>query len=138
MIIGVGIDLVSISRIERERELDPGWRENVFTPHEIEYCEEKRYPAQHYAARFAAKEAFFKALPGNPPRGLHWREIEISNQPNGQPLISLSGCIRSFTDRLRIRSICLSLSHTRDLAIAGVLIDADTKLPPTTNNEDAE
>lgn len=138
MLIGIGIDLVSVSRIEREISLDPDWSKDVFTPFEIEYCENKHYPPQHYAARFASKEAFFKALPDSPPRGLIWRDIEIYRLPDGKPQISLSGHIAAFVSRLRVRSIFLSISHTRDLAIANVAIDADPEQDNSLNNKDVE
>lgn len=127
MIAGVGVDLVEVSRVERELELDPAWRESLFTPLEAAYCEKKHYPAQHFAAHFAGKEALFKALPGNPPRGFNWLEIEISHHSSGAPQLTLNGALAAYAHEQGVCSISISLSHTREYALAGVIVEAEPR-----------
>lgn len=109
-----------------ERELQAGGDQflaQVFSREEIAYCESKRYPARHYAARFAAKEAVLKALAPEPGRGVAWREIEVSGG-GGPPRVVLHGALRARADALRVTRISLSLSHTAALAMAGVVVES--------------
>ncbi|MBP7870250.1 MAG: holo-ACP synthase, partial [Candidatus Saccharicenans sp.] len=77
MIFGVGVDIIEVDRIEDKLSRTPGLKDKLYTPVEIGYCESKKFPAQHYAARFAAKEAFLKALGTGWSRGVKFSEIEI-------------------------------------------------------------
>jgi holo-[acyl-carrier protein] synthase len=109
-----------------ERELAKeggGFRDDVFTPTEIEYCQGKRYPAQHYAARFAAREALFKALERTPVDGLSWRDIEVVMDDDGVPSIILHGKMKALAQELGVRIIHCSLSHTATMALAYVLVE---------------
>ena len=125
MIAGVGCDMIEVERIERELQKEgDDFRDSIFTPGEIEYCQKKRYPAQHYAARFAAKEAVFKALSAGYSGGLTWMDVEIQNGPAGQPIVKLSGKVLETTERLGIRKVLVSLSHTRTLAIAYIILES--------------
>ena len=84
--LGIGADLCDVGRMQRELEREGhGFRDRVFTPGEVAYCESKRYPAPHYAARFAAKEAVFKALSGPRLERLPWQDAEIENDAEGRP-----------------------------------------------------
>lgn len=118
---GIGIDLVEVSRI-REMLEKHGRRftERTFTPGEITYCSACADPAMHYAARFAAKEAVAKALgTGLWAEGVVWTDIEVIRDPNGRPTIRLHGAAREHAGE----STCLvSLTHTRDLAMAQVML----------------
>ena len=113
--LGIGVDLIEIERVRRAlyRHGD-GFRDRCFTAAEREYCESKANPAQHYAGRFAAKEAVGKALGS----GVYftWREIEIRGRP--KPGVHLSGRTARFAERIGAGPIELSMTHSRELAAA--------------------
>ncbi len=109
----IGVDLIEIGRIERALARE-GFRERVFTEAERAYCDSRPNPAQHYAARFAGKEAIGKAL-GCGVR-FTWREIEIAGRP--KPGVRLSGWTRAWGERVGAGSIDLSMTHSRELAAA--------------------
>jgi holo-[acyl-carrier protein] synthase len=115
----VGIDLIEIARVRRalERHGD-GFRGRCFTAAERAYCESKPNPAQHYAGRFAAKEAVGKAIGS----GVYftWLEIEISGRP--KPGVHLSGRTAAFADRVGAGQIEVSMTHSRELAAAVALV----------------
>jgi holo-[acyl-carrier protein] synthase len=125
MIIGIGVDLFSVTRAEDEIDRpDHGLRDQVFTPVEIAYCEAKRYPGQHYAARFAAKEAVFKALGAVALEGQHWREVEVHSDPHtGRSRVELHGEVKKAAEQLGARRVHISLSHARDWAVASVVLE---------------
>lgn len=124
MILGIGTDLLDVSRMEEElRSGGAGFREAVFTPGESAYCGAKRYPARHFAARFAAKEALLKALPGAGPAP-PLREIEVQSDPEGRPSLVLHGRARERAARLGVARIFLSLSHTGGVAAAQVVLES--------------
>lgn len=110
----VGVDLIEIERIARAIERYPRFSERVFTEAEREYCRSRRNPAQHYAARFAGKEAVGKAL-GCGVR-FTWREIEIVGRP--KPSVALSGRTEAYAQRTGAAAIELSMTHSRGLAAA--------------------
>jgi holo-[acyl-carrier protein] synthase len=112
--VRVGVDLIEIPRIARALERYPDFRERCFTETEREYCEGRPNPAQHYAARFAGKEAVGKAL-GSGVR-FTWREIEIAGRP--KPGVTLSGRTRAWAERVGAGRIELSMTHSRELATA--------------------
>ena len=123
MIKGVGVDMVEIERVRRLIESDRGFAERVFTPREIAYCEGKFSRAQHYAARFTAKEAFFKALGTGFRDGMSWKDVEVENDRLGKPQLRLAAvALRQFRRR-RLKRALLSLSHTRGMAVALVVIE---------------
>lgn len=109
----VGIDLIEIDRIRRALER-PGFRERCFTEAERAYCDAKPNPPQHYAARFAGKEAVGKAL----GCGVHftWKEIEIAGRP--KPGVLLSGRTAAWAEMVRAGAIDLSMTHSKGLAAA--------------------
>ncbi len=116
----VGVDLIEIERIRRALERYPGFRERCFTEAERAYCDSRPDPAQHYAARFAGKEAVGKALGS----GVHftWREIEIAGRP--KPSVRLSGRTQVWAERERARAVDLSMTHSRQLAAAICLVES--------------
>jgi holo-[acyl-carrier protein] synthase len=114
----VGVDLIEIPRIARALERHPGFRERCFTEAERAYCDTKPNPPQHYAARFAGKEAVGKAL-GSGVR-FTWREIEITGRP--KPGVTLSGSTKARAERVGAGRIELSMTHSRELAQAVCLI----------------
>jgi holo-[acyl-carrier protein] synthase len=111
--VRVGVDLIEIARIEQALARD-GFRERVFTEAEREYCDSRAKPAQHYAARFAGKEAVGKAL----GCGVHftWREIEIAGRP--KPKVRLAGTTKAFAERTGAGRIDLSMTHSKEIAAA--------------------
>jgi holo-[acyl-carrier protein] synthase len=123
-IYGIGVDLVNIARINRVIER---WGENflrrTFTPREIAYCTAKASPRQHYAARFAAKEAVFKALGTGWDLGVGWLDVEVANRGEaGPPDIILSGKALEILGAPSSFRVLLSLSHDKDYAVAQAVI----------------
>ena len=114
----VGVDLIEIERIERALERYADFRARCFTDAERKYCDSRGRPAQHYAARFAGKEAVGKAL-GCGVR-FTWREIEIVGRP--KPGVKLSGRTKAWAEKVRAGAIDLSMSHSKGLATAVCLV----------------
>ena len=123
MIKGTGIDIIDIKRIKTAIEDDTKFIEKIFTKREIDYCRAKHKKEIHYAARFASKEAFFKALGTGWRYGMKWHEISIKNNSLGKPEIEISGKVEDFFKKHKLKTIHLSISHTRELAIAQVIIE---------------
>jgi len=124
MIYGIGTDIIEVDRIAAKMEKGKGFRDMVFTPHEIAYCDAQASPAQHYAARFAAKEAFLKAMGTGWGHGkINFDEIEIRNDETGKPSLKLTGNAISCYSELQIKQILVSLSHIKATAIAMVVIE---------------
>jgi holo-[acyl-carrier protein] synthase len=124
MIIGIGIDLIEISRIEAAlARYGERFLHRVFTPDEIAYARRKHHPAPHLAGRFAAKEAALKALGTGKSGGIRWRDVEILPSPSGKPRIAFHGRAHEHLQTLRGRQVHVSISHGRDLAIAAVIIE---------------
>ena len=125
MILGIGIDQCEVRRMQRQ--LDPpanGFVTSVFQPAEIAYCNGKHHPAQHFAARFAAKEAALKALAAAGGKGSFWLDMEVINAAGrATPGSSWADAWASWPARLGVRTIHLSLTHTADLAAAVVVVE---------------
>jgi holo-[acyl-carrier protein] synthase len=125
MILGIGHDIIEIARVKAELAKDgDNFKSEIFTPLEIEYCDAKHYPERHYAARFAAKEALFKAMSVARGTGISWLEIEVQNGFGGEPIIILSGEAFMQGERMGVNRILVSLSHTAELASANVLLES--------------
>lgn len=125
MIYGIGIDIVSIPRIERM--LDRWGRiftQRVFTPAEIAFCEGRSNPGQHFALRWAAKEAMLKALGMGLRGGIKWTDIEVVNDPSGQPSFQLHNRAKGFLIDRNIKAAFVSISHERDYGVAHVVLEA--------------
>ena len=118
-IIGVGTDIVEVVRIgqmiERHGEV---FLNRVFTDDEIRYCQRRREYTQHYAGRWAAKEAVMKTLGTGWSRGVGWRDIEICSSKSGQPSIILRGAAREIAQQAGICDVLISISHCRSFATA--------------------
>ncbi|MFZ5518421.1 MAG: holo-ACP synthase [Candidatus Zhuqueibacterota bacterium] len=124
MIFGIGIDIIEVARVEKQiAGDDSGFLKRIFSEKEIGYCELKRNRAQHYAARFAAKEAFFKAIGIGWRNGLAWSEIEILDDDLGKPNIFLHGKAKQFIDENHIKQLHVSLSHLKETAVAVVILE---------------
>jgi holo-[acyl-carrier protein] synthase len=119
---GIGADVVSVSRLERSLTRTAGFAESVFTPQERVYCEAQRAPARHYAARFAAKEAFLKALGIGLWGGVALTDIEVRRGPGGAPALGLGPTAAAALSRTGGGAPLLSLSHDGDIALAMVVV----------------
>jgi holo-[acyl-carrier protein] synthase len=124
MIYGVGTDLAEVERIAEKIGKEAGFRELVYSQTEIIYCEAKRNKFEHYAARFAAKEAFFKAMGTGWINGTAFNEIEITHDENGKPVISFLGNTAITMAELKLGSISVSLTHIKKMASAIVIIES--------------
>ena len=123
MIGGIGIDMIEVNRIAESIGKDSGFRELVFSPSEITYCEKKTNKFEHYAARFAAKEAFYKALGEGWMANTAFSEIEVFHDEKGKPEIRLLGDTEKHLSVMGIRRIHVSLSHLKSIASAVVIIE---------------
>ena len=124
MIYGIGVDIVSIVRIE---SVIKRWGDRfigrVFAPDEAAICYDRAYPSSAFALRFAAKEAFSKALGSGMRKGLKWRDIEVFNYPSGKPSLRLHGTSFEICRERDITGIHLSLSDEGEYGIAMVVLD---------------
>ena len=116
----VGVDLIEIERVRRALER-PRFRERCFTAAEQAYCDSRPNPAQHYAARFAGKEAVGKALGFGVARLWAWQDIEIAGRP--KPGVALSGRVGAWAEKIGAGAIDLSMTHSRELATAVCVVD---------------
>jgi holo-[acyl-carrier protein] synthase len=115
-IVGLGVDICEIARMERALARHPTLRARVFTPEEIAYCDTKARPAESFAGRFAAREAAIKALGGY--RGRRWQDISVARHPSGAPTIVLAGNAKDRADELGITRILITFTHERTSAVA--------------------
>ena len=122
MILGLGTDMIEIARIEHSlQRFGDNFLHRVYTAGEIAYCQRKlKTAAESFAARFAAKEAGAKALGTGISHGVSWREFEVTRAPGHRPELVLHGRARELADRMGITRLSLTLSHSRDHAIAVV------------------
>ena len=127
MIVGLGMDLADIARIERLLARHPERaRARLFTAGERAYCDRRGAPARHFAARFAAKEAAYKALSGTEDaRHIHWQEIEVANSPlDGRPLLRLHGRAAHRAAELGVTRMHITLTHSEGVAAAVVVLES--------------
>ena len=124
MIVGSGIDLVEIARIQQSLErFGQRFLNRVFTPAEQAYCMRKRNAAESLAARFAAKEAGAKALGTGISRGVNWLEIEVVREPGGRPNLRFHGRAAEIAAQLGVAHAALSITHTASLSMANVILE---------------
>lgn len=125
MIVGTGIDLTEIPRIQQSHErFGVRFLNRVYTHAEQTYCLRKRNSAESLAARFAAKEAAAKALGTGISHGINWLEIEVVREPSGRPTLAFHGRAEEFARRLGVVRASLSLTHTDELAMASVILES--------------
>jgi len=124
MIIGSGIDLVEIGRIQQSVDrYGQRFLDRVYTGAEQAYCLRKKKAGESLAARFAAKEAGAKALGTGISYGVNWLEIEVVREPSGRPTIQYHGRAAEIAARLGVTRAALSITHTADLAMASVVLE---------------
>lgn len=118
-VLGIGADIVECLRIarmiERHGEL---FIDRVYTPKEIRYCQSRKQATQHFAGRWAAKEAILKALGTGWRKGISWRDIEVVNDAMGKPVVSVRGGAREIVEQRGIRELLVTVSHCRSHATA--------------------
>jgi holo-[acyl-carrier protein] synthase len=119
----VGLDLIEIERVARALARYPSFRERCFTEAERTYCESRPNPPQHYAARFAGKEAVGKALGFGVARAFAWKDVEIDGRP--KPAVRLSGRVGAWSRRVGAGDIDLSMTHSRGMAAAVCVVTDD-------------
>lgn len=124
MIFGTGVDIVDITRFERLlSEGNNRLFERLFTSHELEYCAAKKWSAQHYALRFAAKEAFLKACGLGLREGMTWHDVEVVNDGLGKPDLRLHGKALQLFTAMELFKTFVSLSHDGKFAVAMVILE---------------
>ena len=132
MIVGVGVDMVETSRIERALERHgERFLARIFTAGEAEYCRRMKNRTQHLAARFAAKEAAAKALGTGVAQGVAFRQIEVVKDPHGKPLLEFHGEAARRAESLGVRAAHVSLTHVGSMAAAVAVLEGDG--PPAVN-----
>ena len=126
MIVGTGVDIAETSRIEQVIE-SHGERfpKRIYTPAEIEYCERFKNKAERYAARFAAKEAAFKALGTGWREGIRWLDVEVTHLPSGKPELVLTGRALEIARQLGVTRASVSISHSDRYVVAQVIMESD-------------
>lgn len=126
MIVGTGIDLAEVDRIRQSIErYGERFLKRVYTPGEIAYVERKANKFERYAARFAAKEAGMKAIGTGWRRGVTWQDFEVANLPSGRPTLRLTGVAAQVAERMGVKRISLSLTHTTQNGMAFVILEDD-------------
>ena len=126
MICGTGVDIAETSRIEQSLERHgERFAKKVFTAAEIAYCEKFKNRGERYAARFAAKEAAFKALGTGWRAGVRWLDVEVTHLPSGKPELVLSGRAKEIAQQLRVVRMSISISHSDRYVVAMVVFEGD-------------
>ena len=124
MIVAIGIDIIEVARIREVLLRTPRFAERVFTLAERAYCEGRgTVAAQHYAARFAAKEAALKALQTGWRGGISWHDVEITSLESGAPFLNFQGEVQRLLEKSGATAAHLSMSHTSEHAIAQVVLE---------------
>lgn len=124
MIVGLGVDIAEVERIKGAIERHGHtFLRRVYTPKEVEYCERFKNKFERYAGRFAAKEAAMKALGTGWARGVRWVDVEVVREKGGRPSIQLAGEAAKVAERLGVKHIALSITHTGTQALAQVIFE---------------
>src|SRR5215475_8434932 len=126
MIVGTGVDITEVARIKAAVErFGDRFLKRVFTPAEVQYCTYKANPEERLAARFAAKEAGMKAIGTGLRHGVTWQDVEVLRKPGQRPVLKFNGKAAEFAERLGCKRTHLSLSHTKEQAIAHVILEGE-------------
>lgn len=123
MLVGIGVDIVEIERIGRILSENRNMIHRLFTAEEIEYCSNRKKSYQHFAVRFAAKEAALKALGVGWSDGIHWTDVEVVNRQSGQPELRLSGRAQEIFEAAGACRSLVTLSHGENYAVAMVAFE---------------
>ena len=126
-IIGIGIDVVDCDRIESSIErFGERFLKRVFTEGEIAYSQSMKFPARHFAARFAAKEALSKAFGTGIGKSMGWRDLDVQKKESGEPFVVLTGGAEEMANQRGVARVWISLSHTDQLGMATIVLEGDT------------
>lgn len=126
MIVGTGIDLAEVDRIaEAIERFGERFLRRVFTEAEMRYCDSKANRMERYAGRFAAKEAAMKAIGTGWRGGVAWTDFEVRREPGGRPTIVFHGKAAEFASKLGVKNVALSITHTKDVAMAQVILEGE-------------
>lgn len=126
MIVGTGVDLVETPRIaDALKRHGERFSKRLYTAAEIAYCERFKNPAERYAARFAAKEAAFKALGTGWRQGVRWLDVEVTHQRSGKPELVLTGRAEELARKMRVARTAVSISHADGYVVAQVIFESD-------------
>lgn len=135
---GIGVDIIEIARVERALERTPGIRQRIFTDEERAYCERTARPAQHYAGRFAAREAVLKALGTGFSKGVGLKDVSVTRDEAGRPQALLAGRAAEVAAEQGVVEIALSLSFTHDMAVANAVAVTEAARPRKEEAHDPE
>jgi holo-[acyl-carrier protein] synthase len=125
VIVGMGIDVAEVNRIRQVVEAQAErFLKRVYTPAEVAYCEQFKNKYERYAGRFAVKEAAMKALGTGWSRGVRWVDVEVVRQRGGRPTLELKGEAKNIADRLGVKHIAVSITHTAEQAFAQVIFES--------------
>jgi holo-[acyl-carrier protein] synthase len=123
-ILGIGVDMVEVERIQHSLDrFGERFMKRVFTEGEIAYCQSMRFPARHFAARFAAKEAVSKAFGTGIGKAMSWRDIDVHKKESGEPFLVFHAAAAALAKERAIKSAWISLSHTDHHALAMIVIE---------------
>ena len=126
MIVGTGVDITEVNRIAASiQRFGRRFLERVFTAEEIHYCESRANKLERYAGRFAAKEAAMKAIGTGWSRGVRWQDVEVRRVPGGRPTMAFHGKAAEFFRKLGAARAQLSITHTKELAMAQVILESE-------------
>ena len=126
---GIGVDIIEIARVERALKRTPRMAQRLFTDEERAYCERTARPAQHYAGRFAAREAVLKALGTGFSQGIGLKDVSVTRDESGRPQVLLAGRAAEVAAEQGVLEIALSLSFTRDMAVANAVAVTEAARP---------
>ncbi|MDQ6862025.1 MAG: holo-ACP synthase [Verrucomicrobiota bacterium] len=123
-VVGIGVDLVETARIDHSLDrFGERFLQRVFTAGEIAYCQSMKFPARHFAARFAAKEAVSKAFGTGIGKSMGWKDIDVHRHPSGQPFVVLEAGAKELAAARSVREVWISLSHTDHHAVATIVLE---------------
>lgn len=124
-VLGTGVDIVETTRIQHSLDrFGERFLQRVFTAGEIAYCQSMKFPARHFAARFAAKEAVSKAFGTGIGHAMGWRDIDIHREGSGQPFVVFAGGAKELAGERALTAVWISLSHTEHHAVAMAVLEA--------------
>jgi holo-[acyl-carrier protein] synthase len=124
MILGTGVDLAEVRRIrEAVERYGDRFVNRIFTDAEIAYVERKANKYERYAGRFAAKEAGMKAIGTGWKHGVRWQDFEVANLPSGRPTLRLHGVAAQIAEKMGVKSVSLSITHTAEMGMAQVILE---------------